>query len=127
MLRNIIEVEPAYTVEGDALSPKGVASLRAEYGPEIRACFIGYAYSTPARKLAEIHAFGGGVNDWIQHHSDQYILDLCTEMIAFSLFLREECSFYGIPYFDVSEGFLPVLEQVYEMLCATGASKANGG
>jgi len=123
----IVEVEPAYTVEGDALSPKGVALLRAGYGPEIRACFIGYAFTTPARKLAGIRTFGGGVNDWIQHHSDQYILDLCAEMVTFSQFVREECNLYGIPYFDVSEDFLPVLERVYETLCAAGASKANGG
>ena len=117
MLRNIVEVEPRYTVEGDALLPKGVAALSDAYPGCIRACFIGYAHTTPARKLAEIRAFGGGVYDWLQHHTDQYILDLCTEMIGFSRYVQQECSAYGLPYFDVSDDFRAGLEQAYAVLC----------
>ena len=118
MLRNIVEEEPEYTVEGDALLPRGVASLIKAYGREIRACFIGYAFTTPQRKLAEIRRFGGGVNDWIQQYPDRYILDLCNEMIEFSQFVREECSSCQIPYFDVSDDFPEVLESAYGTLCA---------
>jgi hypothetical protein len=117
MLRNIVEVEPAYTVEGDALLPQGVAALRAAYGQDIHACFIGYALTTPQRKLAEIRQFSGHVNDWIQDQPDQYILDLCAEMIAFSRFVRAECQVYGLPYFDVSTDFPAVLEEAYRTLC----------
>ena len=116
MLRNIVEEEPAYLVEGDALLPKGVASLCEAYAGQVRACFIGYASTTPERKLEEIRRFGGGVNDWIQDYPDQYILDLCTEMIEFSQFVREECHLYRLPYLDVSDDFLDVVGQAYAML-----------
>jgi hypothetical protein len=118
MLRNIVEVEPAYTVEGDALWPRGVAALRDEYGAQVRACFLGYAAMTPARKLAEIRAFRGGVNDWIQHHDDAYVLDLCREMIEFSQYVRDECQALDLPYLDVSDDFPGTLVQAYGLLVA---------
>jgi adenosyl cobinamide kinase/adenosyl cobinamide phosphate guanylyltransferase len=39
MLRNIVEVEPAYVVEGDVLLPDKVAGLSGEYRGCVRACF----------------------------------------------------------------------------------------
>ena len=119
MLRNIVEEEPAYTVEGDALLPKGVASLCEAYAGQVRACFIGYTSTTPKRKLEEIRRFGGGVNDWIQHHPDQYVLDLCAHMIEFSQFVRQECHLYRLPYLDVSDDFLDVVGKAYAMLCGS--------
>lgn len=116
MLRNIIEVEPEYTVEGDALWPAGVASLIQEYGAQVRACFLGYTNIAPERKLTEIRRFGGCVNDWIQDQADAYILALVQEMVEFSRFVRDECRSLGIPYFDVSDDFPGVLEQVFRML-----------
>jgi hypothetical protein len=118
MLRNIVEVELAYTIEGDALLPSGVASLSQAYRPQVHACFLGYACTTPERKLAEIRNFGGSVNDWVQHHSDEYVLALCSEMIEFSQFVRRECASLGLPYFDVSDGFQQGLEQAYASLIA---------
>jgi hypothetical protein len=116
MLRNIVEVEPQYTVEGDTLWPAGVKALFQEYPGQVRACFIGYAGSTPARKLAEIRGFGGGVNNWLLEHPDEYILDLAREMIGYSRFVQEECAALDIPYFDVSEDFPQVLERAYQSL-----------
>jgi hypothetical protein len=117
MLRNIVEEEPHYLVEGDSIWPQGVAKLRDTYHPQIRAVFIGYANSNPQQKLIEIHEFGGGVNDWIQDYSDQYILDLCVEMIEWSQFLQVKCKKYDLPYFDVSENFSQTLDQAYNWLC----------
>jgi hypothetical protein len=118
MLRNILEVELAYTVEGDAMSPRGVSELIQAYPGQIRAAFIGYGSTTPERKLAEIRTFAGGVNDWIQEHTDEYILALCTEMIEFSQFVHRECATLGLPYFDVTDGFRQGLEQAYASLIA---------
>jgi putative acetyltransferase len=120
MLRNIVEVEPAYTVEGDALSPRGVSELIRIYPDQIRAIFIGYATATPERKLSEIRTFSGGVNDWIQDHTDDYILALCSEMIEFSRFVQRECASSGLPYFDVSEEFQKELAQAYASLTECG-------
>ena len=118
MLRNIVEVEPEYVVKGDALLPEGVAALIGDYGRQIRACFLGYASATPERKLEDIRAFGSGVNDWIQDKSDQYVLDLCRNMIEFSRLVREECYSCGIPYVDVSDDFPGGLEKAYLKLTA---------
>jgi hypothetical protein len=116
MLRNIVEVEPQYTVEGDALLPSGVATLMQEYPGRVRACFIGYDCTTPERKLREVRQFGGHVNDWIQHHDDAYVLALCAEMIGFSQYVRQECEACALPYFDVSDGFAANLERAYKAL-----------
>jgi hypothetical protein len=120
MLRNIVEVEPAYTVEGDALSPRGVSELIQAYPGRIRAVFVGYGSATPERRLAEIRTFSGGVNDWIQDHPDEYILALCSEMIEFSRFVQRESASLGLPYFDVSEEFQQGLAQAYASLTECG-------
>ena len=118
MLRNIIEVEPKYVVEGDALLPEGVATLIGDYGRQIRTCFLGYVLTTPERKLEDIREFGGGVNDWIQSESDWHILVLCREMIEFSRFVQSECNSYRIPYVDVSNDFPGGLKKAYSQLIA---------
>lgn len=116
MLRNIVEVEPEYTVDGDALLPRGVALLQETYGDRVGACFLGYASSTPERKLTEIRAFAGGVNDWIRDKSDSYVLALAREMIDFSEYIRRECATFGIPYFDVSDDFEGALRRAYSAI-----------
>jgi len=116
MLHNIVEEEPHYLVEGDSIWPQGVAKLLKAYHPQIRAVFIGYANTNPQQKLTEIRQFRGDVNDWIQDYSDQYILDLCVEMIEWSQFLQVECKKYDLPYFDVSREFSLTLEKAYTAL-----------
>lgn len=117
LLRNIVEVEPHYLLEGDSIWPQGVAKLRDEYHPQIRTAYLGFADINPQQKLAEIRQFSGGINDkWIQSQTDDYILDLCTEMIEWSQFLRVECKRVGLCYFEVSKNFTEVLEQAYKWL-----------
>jgi|GEM_PF-236754 len=118
MLRNIVEVEPAYTVEGDALLPRGVRSLMDPYPGQVRACFLGFANATPQQKLHDIRAHVGAVNDWIQDYDDDYILTLMAEMIDFSRYVREECQTWGLPYVDVSRDFAAGLERAYLILTA---------
>ncbi|MFH1085016.1 MAG: hypothetical protein V1772_04560 [Chloroflexota bacterium] len=118
LLRNIIEVEPAYTVESDVLWPRGVAALRDENPDAVRACFIGYAGIAPAAKVAQMRRYGGGVNDWVQHHDDAYALALAQVMIAWSAFLRDECAALGLEYVDVSIGFEDGLAQAKDRLTA---------
>ncbi|NLS76539.1 MAG: hypothetical protein GXY76_04675 [Chloroflexi bacterium] len=125
LLRNVVEVEPAYTVEGDALWPQGVAAFMAEYPGLVRACFIGYTETTPPRKLAEIRRHAGNVNDWIQHHDDGYVLNLCAEMIDWSRFLRDECARLGLPYVDASVAFAHGLERAFQRLLGGSADSAN--
>jgi hypothetical protein len=116
MLRNIIEVEPAYTVEGDALSVEGVVEFLRAHPGQVRACFLGYAEITPEAKLAAIRRFPGGVNDWIQEHSDAYILDLAASMIRYSRLVRDDCLSHGLAYFDVSRDLPAAVARAYECL-----------
>ncbi|NLG51276.1 MAG: hypothetical protein GX552_14305 [Chloroflexi bacterium] len=118
MLRNIVEVEPAYTVEGDALLPRGVRSLMDAYPGQVRACFLGFVDATPQQKLYDIRAHAGAVNDWVQHHDDDYILALMTEMIEFSQYVQDECESLDLPYVDVSQGFMAGVERAYLTLTA---------
>ncbi|MCC6443836.1 MAG: hypothetical protein IT210_10325 [Armatimonadetes bacterium] len=116
MLRNIVEVEPRYTVDGDILFPKYVRQLSAAYPDKIRAVFLGYANISAPQKLREIRSFGGGVNDWLQDHDDGYILALVEEMIEFSAYLQAECLRCGISYFDTSSDFTEAVDRAYDYL-----------
>lgn len=116
LLENIIQVEPVYTVEGDALWHAGAQQLALVYPGQVRACFLGYAHASPQQKLAEIRQFGSGVNDWIQKHTDSYILSLAVEMINYSQYLERECPRLGLVYIDLSKDFAGGLEHAYYSL-----------
>lgn len=116
MLRTIVEMEPAYTVEGGSLWPQGVRALMDEYGDAVRACFLGFATSTPDIKLRDIRQYGGGVDDWLRDHSDAYVLELMAEMIAFSRYLRDACRALELPYFDVSDDFTRTVNKAYRAI-----------
>lgn len=116
LLVNIIEVEPHYLVEGDALLPGKVVELREMYPSEVRICFLGYPHLTPEQKMIEIRQFGGSVNDWIQKHNDEYILDLTTEMVDFSRYLERECQGHAVHFFDTSFLFKEEIEKAYRYL-----------
>ncbi len=116
LLRNIVEVEPRYLVEGDTFLPGHISELKRTYDPEIRACFLGYTSMTAEKKLKDIRKFRGGVNDWIQNEPDDYILDLAKEMIEFSRFIEEECRKYQIAWFDTSNDFPGAIAKAYDYL-----------
>ncbi|HHX42922.1 MAG TPA: hypothetical protein GX714_02885 [Chloroflexi bacterium] len=116
MLRSIVEMEPAYVVEGNALWPRGVRTLVDAYGDAVRACFLGYAITTPEIKLRDIRQYGGGVHDWIHDHDDADILDLMAEMIAYSRYLRDACRALDLPYFDVSDDFTRTVNKAYRSI-----------
>lgn len=120
MLRNIVEMEPAYTVEGIALWPQGVRALMDTYGDDVRACFLGFATSTPEIRLRDIRQHGGGVHDWSQGLSDDDIRERMAEMIAFSRYLRDACRAYDLSYFDVSDDFTRTVEKAYRSVAPLG-------
>jgi len=43
VLRNVVEVEPEYVVEGNVLLPARIAEFAAAHRGRVRACFLGYA------------------------------------------------------------------------------------
>ena len=116
LLVNIIEVEPHYLVEGDTLLPGKVVELRGIYPSDVRICFLGYPRLTPEEKMKEIRQFGGSVNDWIQEHTDDYILELTAEMVDFSQYLQRECQEHNVQFFDTSRQFLQSVDQAFNYL-----------
>lgn len=116
MLRNIIEVEPDYVVEGDKLLPELVSKLSKEYPDRIISCFLGYPMIEPKKKIEEIKQNPGPINNWTKNSSDEELSKLIAEMIDNSAFIQKECSNYNIPYFDVSNNFSKNIDLAYQHL-----------
>jgi hypothetical protein len=108
---NLIEEGVHYAIEGELL-PKHVDALRQAYPSQIKACFLGYATLTPAQKLREIRTHAGYPNDWSSDYSDPDLLNIISEMIAFSKYLMAECATYHLRYFDTSHSFVQTLDEV---------------
>jgi hypothetical protein len=115
MAVNMVETDVHYIIEGEIL-PEHAHELARHYPDQIRACFLGYAEIAPRQKLAEIRAFSGHANDWMEDYTDEEILALVEENIAFSRYLREECGRLSLAYFDISEDFLEVHNRVIAYL-----------
>lgn len=118
MAVNMLETDVHYIIEGEIL-PHHVVELSERFPGQVRACFLGYADITPEQKLREMREFAGNPNDWTVDSSDEYVLDVIYEFIAFSRSLREECVRLSIPYFDTSREFLPTLDRAAEYLRKT--------
>ena len=116
LLRNIVEVEPNYVIEGDKFLPEFVSQIINEYPNKITPCFLGYSSISPKQKIKEIKQNKNTINNWTENLSDRDLMELTNEMIDYSKFLKKECKKYDIPYFDLSDDFLKTLEQTYKYL-----------
>jgi hypothetical protein len=126
VLRNVVEVEPEYVVEGDVLLPGKVAEQAAEYDGRVRACFLGYARCTVDAKVASIRSFPSPVNDWVAGMSDQGLAELVVEMQEFSRSLEVECRRLGLGYFDTGMEFGNALRRAEAYLVGGGPPVDHG-
>lgn len=110
-----LEEEKDFLIEGDSILPSQVKEL-LDAGHPIRACFLGYASLTKEEKLALVRTHHQGETDWTKDIADEDMLKMVEEMIAFSVFLKEECEKHGIKYFDVSHDFDGVREEAFNYL-----------
>lgn len=115
MSRNLFADQTDYVFEGEIL-PKHVDALRQEYPTQINACFLGYSTISPVQKLHEIRAHSGYPNDWSQSYTDAGLLSIIHREIAFSRYLQVECVRLQLPYFDLSNQFMPVLDKVVDYI-----------
>jgi hypothetical protein len=120
LLRNVVEVEPGYVVEGDVLLPSTIAEFAAARQGRVRACFLGYSRCAADAKRASIRAFPSAVNDWVAGRSDRDLEDLVVEMQEFSRYLESECERCGTRYFDGSVSFTDALRRAEEYLVGGG-------
>ena len=108
---SLLHEQMDYVFEGEIL-PKDVDALREVYPMQVRACFLGYSTLTPTQKLHEIRTHAGHPNDWPREYSDADLLDIIDREIAFSQYVQAECVRYHFRYFDTSQHFMQVLDEV---------------
>jgi hypothetical protein len=113
---NIIEAGIEYLLEGVSILPVQVNELMGLHPDDTKACFIGYTDISPEKKLEAIREHSAYPNNWSKDYSDQQLLDLINNMIKHSLYLRDECTRYAVPYFDQSEDFVRTIDEVLEYL-----------
>ncbi len=106
LLDNIVEEEPNYVVEGDALLPGHVRAFMDAYPQAVHACFLGYPHVDRQRKLRETRTHTDAPNNWVRHLSDAELLAKIDETALFSQYLLQECAEYDIVFFDLSDDFL---------------------
>lgn len=100
-----------YVFEGEIL-PKDVDGLRHTCPTQVHACFLGYCTITPLQKLQDIRTHAGHPNDWPRDYTDPGLLNIITREIAFSQYVQMECLRYHFQYFDMSQNFMSVLDEV---------------
>lgn len=112
ILKNIVEAEPLYLVEGDRILPNQVAEFTKEHDNAI-SCFLGYTQISTEQKVKDIQSFSGEVNNWLADESDEYIFSIVKEGVEFSKMIQAECTSFGLKYFDVSDNFLGAFDSAY--------------
>ncbi len=108
MVKNMIEVDENYLIEGDILLPSLINELLIDpsYKNSIRVCFVGYSEIDREEKFKLIRSTrGSSKNNWIQGMTDDFILKFAQEQIDRSNELKKECAEYGIKYIDTSSDF----------------------
>jgi hypothetical protein len=115
MSRSLLADNVDYVIEGELL-PKHVAALQQHYPSQVKACFLGYTTITPAQKLLEIRTHSGHPNDWPRDYSDEDLLEIITQMLEFSRYLKKECATYQVHYFDTSQNFVETINNVIAYL-----------
>ena len=108
---NLLYEQADYVFEGEIL-PRDVAALRCAYPAQVCGVFLGYSAVTPTQKLDEIRTHAGFPNDWPREYSDAALLAIINREITFSRYLQAECLRYHFRYFDSSQHFMQVLDEV---------------
>ena len=107
--------EKDYLIEGDSILPSQINELITNSKP-VKCCFFGYTELTKDQKLALVRQHHQGAIDWTKGISNEEMLPMIDEMIQFSHYLKEECTKYGIKYFDVSHDFEGVRNEAFKYL-----------
>jgi hypothetical protein len=92
-----------FVVEGFRLPIK---DLYEKYGSAgIQFFVFGYPNSTPEQKLEQIKKYDCGKGNWVDHMSDQELLEIFEFLIAESKLEENLCKKFGIPFFDTANDF----------------------
>ncbi len=98
-----------FVYEGDLILPEHVVELSKSY--EIIACFLGFSQIDIGQ--LKIHK---GNHQWIDELEERELGELPNKIIADSKYIEDECSKYGLKYFDLSVDYEKVHEEAYQYL-----------
>jgi hypothetical protein len=125
MALTLLEDGETYLFEGVQLEPAHALELLELHPGSVRACFLGYAHTTPEEKLRGIRAHGRLPNDWLQGEPEVEILSHAERMIDRSERIQQECERGGLAYFDSSEMFDAALEAAFRYLTKVSAEQPS--
>jgi len=115
LFNSFLNEENDFILEGDSILPSQVHELQTG-SKLIKCCFVGYTKLTTNEKLTFIRIHHQGKADWTRNLSDEQMLLEIDKIIEFSKYLQIECQKYDIKYFDISEDFEGVHQEIFGYL-----------
>ncbi|HVZ67525.1 MAG TPA: hypothetical protein VG917_04640 [Patescibacteria group bacterium] len=113
---NLIYEVDKYLLEGDGLLPKHVAELQKEFPDKVRACFFGATEAEPNTKLEIIRKWENLPDAaWTKRYDDDELLRVIERIKEFSIYLKEECKKYSIPYFEMHDNIDSTYEELKDL------------
>lgn len=113
---NIIWLGIDYIIEGEAMLPEHAYQLLLKYPDKVRICFVGYTDIDVNEKVNDIKAFSMGKSDWLSNEPDAYIRSHLSNMVTYSVMIRNECEKFNIKYFDTSNDFIRTIDTAFYYL-----------
>ena len=98
-----------YVIEGDVLLPRFLKE--SSDNPSVKTCFVGFSEIREADKLANMREFCSKT-DWTARFSDKKTLELIKWLQKESKKYKKSCLKYAIEYFDTSDNFIDVINQI---------------
>jgi hypothetical protein len=105
-----------YMFEGAQLLPADINALAGEMEYGLRACFLGFADLDPAAKLSQIRQYGGGLDDWMRHLEDEWVLNEAKRLIIQSQELRQACARYSLCYIETGLDLAATVQKAIQYL-----------
>lgn len=112
-----IENDEECLLEGTYLLPKYVVELQQMFGDRIRACFVGYPEIDTWEKVRQLRDYGvlSGELDWSSDDDDE-ARQKVEFLKRFSVYVKAECSKYGLTYFENSSDHWKTVAEVVRFL-----------
>lgn len=102
-------------IEGELL-PESVTALVQDFGPGIRACFIGSADPELEVTEAAIAGYSQAHHDWLDGSTPEHFRQVALEVQTASREYHAAASELGIPYFEMQPGFEAAQQRVVRHL-----------
>jgi len=116
MCENMIWVGNDYIIEGEAILPEHADELLKKHPGKVKVCYLGYAGIDINKKVDDVKKFSVGTNDWLCNESDEYIYTHISNMVTYSIMIRNECEKYKVKYFDTSDNFIKAIDLAVKYL-----------